>query len=68
MRNFVVFVAVAMLLAACGANPKVLDPCDVLPSLNPKPATSTWIVANDRPFAQEVAGARGRYQKYRCGS
>lgn len=38
----------------------------MLERLDPKPATNSFIVANDRSFAQGVAIHRGRYQKYGC--
>ncbi|ESY26754.1 hypothetical protein X749_24265 [Mesorhizobium sp. LNJC391B00] len=38
----------------------------MLVSMQPKPATNSYIVANDRSFAVAVAQHRGRFQKYRC--
>lgn len=51
-------------VAAC--SPTLTSPCDVLVSMQPKPATNSYIVANDRSFAVAVAQHRGRFQKYRC--
>lgn len=53
-------------LAAASCSPTLTDPCDVLVRMQPKPATNSYIVANDRSFAVSVAQHRGRFQKYRC--
>lgn len=57
---------VSFLVGACQT--AVTDPCDVLVEQTPSPETSSYIVANDRPFAVQVAQHRGRYQAYGCGS
>lgn len=57
-----------VLAAACSHNPSLTDPCDVLVPLEPAPATASFIVKNDRRFAQAVAMHRGRYERYGCGS
>lgn len=55
-----------VLVAACSGNPALTDPCDVLVRLDPLPETNSYIVKNDRSFAQGVAMLRGRYQLYGC--
>jgi hypothetical protein len=53
-------------LAGASCSPTLTDPCDMLVPMQPKPATNSYIVANDRSFAVSVAQHRGRFQKYRC--
>ena len=67
MTACVLCLAAASLLTGCATTPAVTNPCDVLVAQNPKPETNTFIVQNDRPFAEAVAKHRGRYQRYRCG-
>ena len=56
----------AMLVSAC-ISPSIVQPCDVLVAIAPLPATNTYLVANDRKTAEQIAKHRGRYQQYRCG-
>lgn len=65
--NCVTLLVVAGSLAGCITKPVTTEPCDLLVEMNPSPETSTFIVKNDRPFAQSVASHRGRYQRYKCG-
>ena len=46
---------------------KVGEPRDVLVSINPKPATNSYLIANDRQAAVSIAQHRGRYALYHCG-
>lgn len=59
--------ALCLAVAGCATVPTASNPCDLLVAQNPKPETSTYLVASDRPFARAVAKHRGRYDKYRCG-
>ncbi len=58
--------ASCLAVASCQSSPALTDPCDVLVRQEPKPATNSYIVANDKPFAQSVAINRGRVKRYGC--
>jgi uncharacterized lipoprotein YajG len=55
-----------MFLAGCQTK-ALTSPCDVLVAIAPLPATNTYLIANDRKTAEQIAKHRGRYQQYRCG-
>ena len=55
---------VSFLVVACQST--LTEPCDVLVELTPSPATNTFIVQNDKKFAQGVARHRGRFAVYKC--
>lgn len=68
MRYATSLAAALSLLALAGCQTKALtSACDVLVPINPAPATNTYLVANDRKTAEQIAKHRGRYQQYRCG-
>lgn len=60
----------AISLAAVSCVPKtgLVDPCDVLVPINPKPETNRYMVENDKPTAQGVARNRERFSLYKCGT
>lgn len=45
-------------LAGASCSETLTDPCDVLVRMEPKPATNSYIVANDRSFAVSLAQHR----------
>ena len=55
-----------MFLAGC-QTASLSSPCDVLVAIAPLPATNSYLIANDRKTAEQIAKHRGRYQQYRCG-
>lgn len=66
------FLQTTMLCALCLAAASCstaggTKPCDILVPLNPLPATSAFIVQNDRSFAVGVARHRGRFAQAGCG-
>lgn len=68
IKSFAVCSAIvaSVLLAGCQTK-AITSPCDVLVPINPAPATNTYLIANDRKTAEQIAKHRGRYQQYRCG-
>jgi hypothetical protein len=57
---------VACSVAACQTR-GLTNPCDVLVPIDAKPATNSYLVANDRETAVSIARHRGRFQQYNCG-
>ena len=53
--------------AGCQTTAKLTEPCDVLVGIDPKPETNSFLIANDRETAQNIARHRGRFQQYGCG-